>query len=318
MLRINRILGLAALFTPGFVTAASADVVSLYNLNLALNGNSTITNPVFSDSFNGNQVLAGGTGAVLPAGPTYSDGIAAFYLVIGTVQETGSSPTVLNTAQGGQFIQTTPGFFPVVNINALTLLTGPSGSHALTQTGAFATSALFSVSSLPQGGGFYQVNLSNRVQSNNFLGDVISVGVTNCSATSCGGVAPGPHILLTDANAAAGTVPQVLGSAPLNTSEQQILLELTKPDPSSDTVDGFYQYATNGIPIGSPILLGTYSGLFGTGLGQLDYTQTGIVQLAPAPEPSSLALLASSIAGVAGFVRCKRRKAPGPGSSSNL
>jgi hypothetical protein len=150
---------------------------------------------------------------------------------------------VLNTAQGGQFIQTTPGFFPVVNINALTLLTGTPGSpFALTQTGTFATSALFSVSALPQGGGFYQVNLSNRVFSNSFLGDVISMGVTDCSATSCPGeVAPGPHILLTDANAAAGTVPQTLAAVPLNTSAEQILLELTKPDPSSDTVDGYYQ-----------------------------------------------------------------------------
>jgi hypothetical protein len=308
-----RVPALAAMFTIGFVSIASADVVNLYNLNVALSGNPVITNPVFTDTFSANQVLAGGTGTVLPSGLTYSDGTTpALYLVIGTVTETGSSPTVLNTAQGGQFAQSTPGFFPLVSINAPTLLTGSPGSpFALTQTGTFATSALFSVTPPPQGGGFYQVNLSNRVPSNNFLGDVISMEVTNCSATSCpGGIAPGPHILLTDANAAAGTVPQTLASVPLNTSEQQVLLELTKPEALSNTVDGYYQYAKNGVPIGSPILLGTYSGLFGTGPGQLDYTQAGVVQLAPVvAEPSSLALLASSIVGVVGLVWSRRRKA---------
>jgi hypothetical protein len=310
MPRISPILGLATLFTSGLLTAASADVVNLYNLNVALSGNQVITNPVFTDTFSANQVLAGGTGAVLPSGLTYSDGTTqASYLVIGTLTETGSSPTVLNTAQGGQFIQTTPGFFPVVNINAPTLLTGPPGSpFALTQNGTFATSALFSVTPPPQGGGFYQVNLSNRVFSNNFLGDVISVEVTNCSLTSCpGGVAPGPHILFTDANAAAGTVPETLGSAPLDTTNQQILLELTKPSASSNTVDGYYEYFNGGIGSGL-MFLGSYSGLFGTGPGQLDYTQAGVVQLAPAPEPSSLALLASFVTGVAGLLWCRRRK----------
>lgn len=105
MLRITPILGLAALFTPGFVTTASADVVDLSNLNVTLNGS-----PAFTDTFSTNQVLAGGTGTVLPSGLNYSGSTTpASYLVIGTVRETGSSPTVLNTAEGGQFIQTTPG-----------------------------------------------------------------------------------------------------------------------------------------------------------------------------------------------------------------
>jgi hypothetical protein len=300
--------GLAAVLAPGFMTAASADVVNLYNLNVALSGNPVITNPVFTDSFNANKVLAGGKGAVLPSGLTYSDGTTpAFYQVIGTVTETGSSPTVLNTAQGGQFTQSSPGFFPVVRINAVTLLTGQPGSpFALTQTGTFATSALFSVSP-PESGGFYQVNLSNRVPSNNFLGDVISVEVDT----------PGPNIQFTDANAAAGTPPKVFDSMPLDTNNQQILLELTKPDPSSNTVNGYYEYFNNGIGSGLQ-LLGTYPGLFGSGPGQLDYTQAGIVQLAQVvPEPSSLALLASSIPGVLGMAWFRRRKA-GSGRSRAL
>jgi hypothetical protein len=288
---------LAVLFAPGLVTAAHADVVNLYNLNVALSGNKVITNPVFTDAFSANQVLAGGTSTVLPTGLKYSDGTTpAFYQVTGTVTETGSSPTVLNTAQGGQFTQSSPGFFPVVRINAVTLLTGQPGSpFALTQTGTFATSALFSVTPPGPAGGFYQIDLTNRVLSNNFLGDVISVGVNNAS------------IGLADANAVAGTT-ELINSVPLDTSNQQVLLELTKPDPSSNTVDGYYEYFNNGIGSGLQPL-GMYGGLFGSGPGQLDYTQAGIVQLAPVPEPSSLALLASSFPGVLGLAWFRRRKA---------
>jgi hypothetical protein len=81
-----RVPALAAMFTAGFLSAASADVVDLYNLNVALSGNPVITNPVFTDTFSANQILAGGTGAVLPSGLTYSDGMTpALYQVIGTV-----------------------------------------------------------------------------------------------------------------------------------------------------------------------------------------------------------------------------------------
>ena len=52
--------------------------------------------------------------------------------------------------------------------------------------------------------------------------------------------------------------------------------------------------------------LGTYSGLFGSGPGQLDYTQAGVVQLAPVPEPSSLALLVWALPGVLGVMCLKR------------
>jgi hypothetical protein len=79
-------LGLAALFTPGFLPVASADVVNLYNFDVILNGN-----PVFTDNFS-TGTLAGGSGLVLPAGPTYSDGSTALYQVIGTLQETGAPP----------------------------------------------------------------------------------------------------------------------------------------------------------------------------------------------------------------------------------
>ena len=299
---------LAAVFTAGFLPDAFADVVNMYNLNVTLNGS-----PVFTDNFS-TGTLNGGSGTVLPAGPTYSDGSLALYQVIGTVKETGAPPAsnaVLDTAQGAQFVQTSPGFFPVVRINAATLLTGTPGSpFSLTQTGTFATSGLFAVSPPATAGGFYQINLSNRVPSNNFLGDVVSAGVTSCSPTTCSGAAPGPYIELADANAVAGTT-NTIKYVPLDTSNQQILLELVKPDPASNTVNGYYEYFNNGIG-GGLQLLGSYSGLFGSGPGQLDYTQAGFVQLAPVPEPSTFSLMALSIAGIAGLSWYRRRKPTGP------
>jgi hypothetical protein len=146
------------------------------------------------------------------------------------------------------------------------------------------------------------------------------MAVVNCSAAAptdaqCKSLAPGPYVQLVDANAFAGTIPQAIASVPLNTSNQQILLELTKPDPASDTVDGFYEYFNGGMGLGlTP--LASYTGLF-TGPGTTPYTQAGFVQLAPVPEPSSLLVLAGAIAGVAGLRWRTDRRATGPDARAN-
>jgi hypothetical protein len=306
---IVRMVTPAAIFVAGCLHAASADVVNLYNLDVTLNG---IT--VFTDNFS-TGTLNGGSGTVLPAGPTYSNGSTALYQVIGTLQETGAPPTskaVLDTALGAQVTQTGQ-FSPVVKLNVVTLLTGPPGAglsnFPLTQTAAFSTSALFDVTPPATVGGFYQVNLSNRVPSNNFEGDVLSMSVFNCTPAACPGFATGHYIQLVDANAVTGVI-TTHDSVPLDTSNQQVLLELIN-DPSNGVVDGYYRYFNNGAPSGPLTLLGSYGGLFGSGPGQLTYTQAGFVQLAPVPEPSSFTLLVGSITGVVALTWRRRRHVSG-------
>jgi hypothetical protein len=225
---------------------------------------------------------------------------------MGTVTKTGGK-AALDTALGTQVIQPSP-FYQVISINSATLQTGPAGSpFALTQNSTFMTSGLFDLSVPSTPGGLYQVGLSDRVAANQGGGDILSMQVHNCIPLpgACSGLT-GPYILLTDANFTANTSVVLGVPVPLDTANQQILFELTKPDALSDTVDGYYEYFNNGVGSGLT-LVGSFSGLF-TGPGDLGYTQAGFVQLAPVPEPSSLALLASSIAGVAGLLWCRRRK----------
>ena len=297
---MTRIAAVNALFTLGLMTTASADVVTMDDFSLTLNGASA-----FNDTFGAGLTFAGGSGAVLPSGQTFSDGSPGFYSVIGTVTETGNK-AILDTALGAHLTQRPP-FFPSVNANIVTLLTGPPGSpFALTPSETFATSGLFDLSVPAKPGAFYQVNLSDRVPANSFLGDVISMAVVNCApgVINCGAKA-GPYIQLIDANAEKGTI-VALDSMPLDTKNQQILLELTHPTAGSDTVFGWYAYVNGGVE-GPLNQLGSYGGLF----ADLPYTETGFVQLTPAPEPSSIALLVSSIAGVLGLVWLERRKAAG-------
>ena len=296
-LAITFALGLAALFMPGFRTDASADVATMDEFNLTLNGPT-----VFNDNFSAGQNLVGGGGSVLPSGQNFSDGSAGLYLVLGTATETGSK-AILDTAQGDHVIQTPP-FFPSASLNAVTLLTGPPGlPFSLNQGDTFTTSGLFDMSVPATPGGFYQINLSDRVQSNNGLGDVISVLVVNCAPNvdeTCGS-RNGAFIQMINADAL-NNMTDLIASVPLDTSNQQILLELSH-DAGGDVV-GSYAYVNNGAE-GALTPIGTYGGLF----NELDYTQAGFVQLAPIPEPSSLALLASSVFGLAWL---RRRRAASP------
>jgi len=296
------ILVLVAIVTLGFVKAASADVVTLDNFTVTLNGTT-----IFDDSFGAGLTLAGGNppGAILPSGQNFSNGTPANYFVIGTVTETGNT-AILNSALGAPF-----GGLPV-SLNNTDLQTGPPTSpFSLTPNDVFTTTALYNLTVPSNIGGFYQVELSTAVASNNGSGmgyDVISVDV--CNPPQFGGPplcgsATVPSVQLFDANFGTGTL-TLIGTAPLVTSNQQILFELSHPTPGTPDVFGSYAYVNGGVE-GPLTPLGDYTGLF----QGLNYTQPGFTQLTVTPEPSSLALVASSIPSILGLAWLRRRKASG-------
>ena len=302
---------LAAIFAPGFLTVASADVA--YMDDFKLTGVSLTSAPFsFNDMFSLNQTLAGGAppGKVLPSGVTFSDGVTqGNYAVIGTLKETGNK-AVLDTAQGARALGPAG---EVIKLNNIDLVTGPptgpfSTPFSLTQNNIFMTTGLFDLTKPSTPGGFYQLELSDRVASNHGMGDVISIQVRNCSPNlaGCTGVtSPGYFVQLQDANFATGTSETINNRFPLDTSHQEIFLELSHPTAGDPTVDAYYAYADGGV-VDTPLTsLGSYTDLF----DNLNYTQAGFTQLAPVPEPSSLTLLASSIPSVLGLVWFRRRRA---------
>ncbi len=270
--------------------------------------------PVFDDKFSAGLPLVGGAGTALPAGTTFSDGSRAFYFVLGTVL-VGGNKAILDSALG-EHILAPPPFFPSFNLINSDLLTGPPGMpFSLTAHNTFTTTGLFDISVPATPGGFYQLELSGRVASNMGNGDVLSMQVANCAPSlgaPCVGSDTGPFIKLEDANFSNNTG-SLIAEVPLDTSNQQILFELSHPSTTSDTIFGSYAYVNNGIE-GPLVQLGSYDDLFQT----LDYTQAGFTEFAPvsAPEPSSLALLAPSIPSVLGVVWLRRRRAAGSKSAT--
>jgi hypothetical protein len=121
------ILVLAPIFTLGFLTAASADVVHIDHFAVTLN-----SAPLFDDSFGAGLTLAGGSppGKPLSSGVNFSNTpTQAKYQVIGTLTESGNKG-ILDTALGAHVLQPPP-FFGAINLNLADVQTGPPTVGAL-------------------------------------------------------------------------------------------------------------------------------------------------------------------------------------------
>jgi PEP-CTERM motif-containing protein len=201
----------------------------------------------------------------------------------------------------------TRGIISVILWITFLLLISSVVQRLLTPNDAFTTTALFDLTVPQTVGGFFQAELVGNA-------DIVSVQVENCAPglppVICGS-ATAPVIFLRDANFAANTFP-IIAQTPLDTSNQQILLELSHPTAGMPDVFGSFAYVNGGVS-GALTTLGDYTGLFKT----TDSAQAGFLNLSlvfSVPEPSSLTLLASSIPSVLGLAWLRRRKAAVSGS----
>jgi hypothetical protein len=291
-LLITSIPVLAAMFAPGFLTAASADVVSMDEFKVTRNGTT-----IFDDTFSAGLTLAGGTGNVFSSGKDFSGSATqANYFVGGTVTETGNK-AILDTALGVHEALPQPPFFSSLRLNVAVLLTGlPISPFSLTPSDTFTATGVFDLTVPATSGGAFQAEFTGG-------SDTIAMQVKNCtpSTSGCGG-GTGKFVQLQ--NASFPNTNETIAQVPLVTSNEEILLEMSHPIAGSDRVFGSYAYINGGVE-GSLHEIGFFDNLF----QHSDFTQAAFSQFAPTPEPASLALLAASIPSVLGLGWLRRRKA---------
>lgn len=308
------VLAVAAVAAESPVGPAHAEAITIDDFAVTRNGTA-----IFDDNFAQNAVLSGSTIPTastaitgLPSVPNFlDDSTPATYFVQGSIVESsaGGGQALLNTANGVRTTQPDP-FFPNISRLGATLQTGPSptgpGSHELTAVPTFAVSALFNLTLPPVIGATYDVNLSNRdFALNGGRGDEVQLRVRHCSASEagCAGV-DGLVLQFEEASFVANTL-TLLDQVTLDTSHQQILLELTHDAANSDTIGAAFAYVDNGIE-GAATSVGNTTSATDPFTAE-NFLRAGFEAYEPVPEPGSTTLLGSGLLGVVGTVWLRRR-----------
>jgi hypothetical protein len=305
---------LAATIPQGIPTKASADVSFLDEFAVIRSGTT-----IFDDSFNRSTTLNGVPPASVSSGTTFSDGSAASYFVTGTIPEStaNNGQAQLNTANGISENQPDP-FIPVIQnvVGTLQSGTNPSGAHALTPSNTFSVTGLFDLAVPSTVLGTYDIFLSNRTQANGGMGNLLQIRLRECApgAGGCGSVA-GPilqfvwldfiHNLLTVINQVAVT--------PAELADSQLELQLTHGSTSNDVITASYAFGTGntlGSFTGSLTLLGSTTAATDVFTPTLNFVQPAFQAFAPAPipEPGSLLLFGTGLAGLGGIVWRRRHR----------
>ena len=272
--------------------------------------------PLFDDTFNQNVTLTGGTGSTVSSGVSFTGDGPANYFVGGTIPETtaNNGQALLNTANGIVVTQPDP-FFPLVSDVHAALQTGvaTTAAQALTPSTSFTVTGLFDLSLPNVVGGTDDLFLSNRYAVNDDAGNFLQIRLRDCAAgvSGCGGL-NGPVLQFTWGSTISDQLTTIdlvtLSAADL--ADPQFEFEFTK-NASTDVVNAYYAF-------GSGNTLATFNGTL-TALGSTDSSTdifTSSLQTVepgfeafepvPAPEPSTLAILAAGLFGLCAFRRPRR------------
>jgi hypothetical protein len=290
----------AALVPEAYSLHAAATVVNIDEFAVVRNGTT-----LFDDSFDRNTTLNGGSGAILPSGTSFSDGIAANYGVRSSFAEstTNNGQAQLNAANGFLIAQPPP-FLPLIEKVQGTLQTGtdPAGSHALTSANTFSTIGLFDLA-VPSAvsGAAYQIYLTNSTAAAQARCVLMGVRQTDT----------GPVLQLQwcDNVTSQITIISQVPLTPTELAEPQIELVLSHNSASSDVITGSYAFGSGNTLAtfnGTLTALGSTDSSTGLFTASLNFAQTGFQALDPVPEPSSLAILIVGLFGLAAFLPSRK------------
>jgi hypothetical protein len=274
---------------------ALADTAFLENFFVDRNGPQ-----IFNDNFSLGLNFPGGTGTTFFSGRTFLDnGAPANYFVRGTIPELNSQ-AVLDTNSGLLVNQPDP-FFPQVREVSMALETGalPTAFHALTAATSFLIDERFDLTQPTVVGSSYGINLTNRFQSNNFMGDDLQLRVRDCApgVGLCGtNTGTTLQFVFLDFIHDTDTLIAQVELTPAELTAAYIELQLDKVSGASNTIEALYGFGGSVFtPLGTT---GVTTDVFGAG-PTVEPLALAFEPTQPVPEPTSLALLSIGLLGLA-------------------
>jgi hypothetical protein len=300
----------AALVTQAYSIDAAPTVINVDELAVVKNGTT-----IFDDSFDRNITLNGASGMLVPSGTTFSDNAPASYFVQGSIPEAtaNNGQAQFNTANGILVTQPPPSI-PLIQLVNLGLLTGtdPAGPHTLTPANTFSMTGLFDLAVPSVVLGTYQFYLGNNQGSAN-PGREVRMRIREMDT--------GPVLQLQWLDVVSGQnkIIDQVALTPAELAEPQFELEIAHDSANSDVLTASYAF-------GSGNTLQSFNGAL-TELGSTDtstdiftsknFAQPGFEVFDPVPEPSSLAILAVGLFGLAAFRLSKKGTATLPSATTS-
>jgi PEP-CTERM motif len=278
---VGRLVVMAAFFMIAAATGARADVVTMDSFSV----NGPAGANLFTDPFNLNTTLSG-SGVSSGVTQNTSPPSTVLYNVTGSFSESGGFAT-LNTANGQLSSSPPPSVSPFIN-----LVSASYGNGVFLRSNPLGTTGIFNLSTPSLGAG-YGVELIDANTTMN--GDIIGMRVF-------GGPA-GAVINLVDLSRILNTL-TIIDTIALDVAHDQIALSLAL---SGGVVTGSYAYGDGGT-FGPTT---DFANTLGPPSDAARFILPAFNAFAPVPEPGTLALFGSGLAGLFWLRRSKKEKKAG-------